>query len=64
MTSSARASSQTNTESTYKVKMRARQIDPPGMKAMLDFITNNRDTSARKTIQTGGVIADDTSVSF
>jgi hypothetical protein len=64
VTSSARADSQTNTESTYKVKMRARQIDPPGMKAMFDFITNNRDTSARKTIQTGGVIADDTSVSF
>ena len=64
VTSSARAVSQTNTESTYKVKMRARQIDPPGMKAMFDFITNNRDTSARKTIQTGGVIADDTSVSF
>lgn len=64
VTSSARAVSETNTESTYKVKMRARQIDPPGMKAMFDFITNNRDTSARKTIQAGGVIADDTSVSF
>ena len=64
VTSSARALSETNTESTYKVKMRARQIDPPGMKAMFDFITNNRDTSARKTIQTGGVIADDTKVSF
>lgn len=64
VTSSARADSQTNTESTYKVKMRARQIDPPGMKAMFDFITNNRDTSARKTIQQGGVIADDTKLSF
>lgn len=64
ITSSARADSQTNTESTYKVKMRAKQIDPPGMKAMFDFITNNRDTSARKTIQQGGVIADDTKVGF
>jgi hypothetical protein len=64
ITSSARADSQTNTESTYKVKMRARQIDPPGMRALFDFITNNRDTSARKTIQQGGVIADDTSIAF
>ena len=64
VTSSARADSQTNTESTYKVKMRAKQIDPPGMKAMFDFITNNRDTSARKTIQQGGIIADDNRVAF
>jgi len=64
ITSSARADSQTNTESTYKVKMRAKQVDPPGMRALFDFITNNRDTSARKTIRTGGIIADDTSLSF
>ena len=64
ITSSARADSQTNTESTYKVKMRAKQIDPPGMRAMFDFITNNRDTSARKTIQRGGIIADDNRVAF
>jgi len=49
--------SNTNTDTTYTVKMRARQIDPPGMAALYQFISANNDTSARKTIKKIGELS-------
>ena len=49
--------SNTNTDTTYTVKMKARQIDPPGLTALYQFISANNDTSARKTIKKIGELS-------
>jgi hypothetical protein len=49
--------SNTNTDTTYTVRMAAKQIDPPGLTALYQFISANNDTSARKTIKKIGELA-------
>lgn len=58
-TSTARTSTDDSTESTYTVSMKAKQMDPPGLIAVMNFITNNKDTSSRKFLTDKGVIATD-----
>ena len=53
-TSAAKTASDDSTESTYKVMMKAKQFDPPGLVAILNFITNNKDTSSRKVLDLSG----------
>ena len=60
-TSTARSSTDDSTESTYTVSMKAKQMDPPGLIAVMNFITNNKDTSSRKFLTDKGVIANDPS---
>jgi len=49
--------SNTNTDTTYTVRMAAKQIDPPGLTALYQFISANNDTSARKTIKKIGELS-------
>jgi hypothetical protein len=49
-TSTASATSDTSTESTYMVSMKAQQVDPPGLTAVMNFITGNKDTSSKKML--------------
>ena len=58
-TSTARTSTDDSTESTYTVSMKAKQMDPPGLIAVMNFITNNKDTSSRKFLTNTGNIATD-----
>jgi hypothetical protein len=58
-TSTARTSTDDSTESTYTVSMKAKQMDPPGLIAVMNFITNNKDTSSRKFLNSSGQIAND-----
>ncbi len=49
-TSAAQSKSDTSTESTYLVSMKARQIEPPGIAALMLFITGNKDTASKKIL--------------
>lgn len=57
-TSKSKASSETSTESTYLVTMKAKQVDPPGLTAILKFITNNKDIASQKTVDSNGKVID------
>uniref|UniRef100_A0A6C0E5F8 Uncharacterized protein n=1 Tax=viral metagenome TaxID=1070528 RepID=A0A6C0E5F8_9ZZZZ len=57
-TSKSKATSDTSTESTYLVTMKAKQVDPPGLTAILKFITNNKDIASQKTVDSTGKIID------
>jgi hypothetical protein len=63
-TSTASATSDTSTESTYMVSMKAQQVDPPGLTAVMNFITGNKDTSSKKMLGSNGksVITDPATV--
>jgi hypothetical protein len=58
-TSTASAESDTSTESTYMVAMKAKQVDPPGLTAIMNFITGNKDTSTKKMLGSNGKIIND-----
>ena len=59
-TSKNSAKSDTSTESTYLVQMKAKQVDPVGLTAIMKFITQNKDTASKKTIDTTGTnVVDD-----
>lgn len=60
--SAAQSKSDTNTESTYLVSMRAKHIEPPGLAALMLFITGNKDTSARKTLDADLKVVSDPSM--
>ena len=60
-TSTAKSSTDDSTESTYSVSMKAKQMDPPGLTAILEFITNNKDTSTRKFLAADGNVKVDPS---
>jgi hypothetical protein len=61
-TSKNTATSDTATESTYTVVMKAKQIDPPGLTAIMQFITNNKDCASKKTTTAGKVVDDPASL--
>ena len=46
------------------VSMKAQQVDPPGLTAVMNFITGNKDTSSKKMLGSNGksVITDPNTV--
>ena len=57
-TSKAKSEQDDSTECTYTVSMTAKQMEPPGLAAVMNFITNNKDTAARKILTSDGVKRD------
>lgn len=58
-TSTASAKSDTSTESTYMVAMKAKQVDPPGLTAIMNFITGNKDTASKKMLTGSDKVVND-----
>jgi hypothetical protein len=55
--------SSTTTSSTYTVSMKAKQKQPAGMKIILDFITNQKDATPKKSLDSSGQISSQTGMS-
>ena len=55
--------SSTTTSSTYTVSMKAKQKQPAGMKIILDFITNQKDATPKKSLDSQGQISSQTGMS-
>ena len=60
-TSAASSKSDTSTESTYLVSMRAKHIDPPGLTALLLFMTSNKDTASQKMLDSNFAVVNNPS---
>ena len=57
--SAASSKSDNSTECTYLVNMRAKQVEPPGLAAMLLFLTSNKDIASKKRLGGDGKAVDD-----